>query len=575
MSPAGRRLGRRRRRGTGADDIGQPRGAAAADGYADFRVLLDSPAEAPGMGFKGYAEALAEVIVSGRAEFAIGILGSWGSGKTTLLRAIERNLAGNANVVPVWFDAWRYEKDPNLILPLLDVLREALEKRDKEKEKWAHAAAVEVGRAGLAFLAGLKLSAGLPGGVGAELELDKTIERIKARREQPAPLSFYHEGYRLLGKAIEGLSERSTRRVVIFIDDLDRCLPANALDVLESMKLFFDVEGCVFVVGLDQEIAEKAVALKYRKIAGKGATKPRVSGPEYIKKIFQVPFTLPPVTIGQLAEYLQTIERNSGFGTAQLSDFTDHVRPHFGWLQGRNPNPVNPREIKRLVNLYTIQLKILSRRLDEAVNPSVVLALLCMNFRDDWRPFYEQLAAEPRYFQETLRDALGDGGQPNAVYLAGDRYPLPADLAEYLRGLASAVLRVKDLRAYISAAESTWTADPWLLEARAEVNRLRRDGDELAYGTVPPDETGRKMRGHVHRLDDLVRARRESSGPLGALRDKLDAAVGSLLTVLADPVPGQAPKAGATLADRWAAEALPHVNSIDAALRDWHRYVGP
>jgi predicted KAP-like P-loop ATPase len=39
-------------------------------------------------------------------------------------------------------------------------------------------------------------------------------------------------------------------KIVIFVDDLDRCLPDNALDVIESMKLFFDLPGFVFVVGL-------------------------------------------------------------------------------------------------------------------------------------------------------------------------------------------------------------------------------------------------------------------------------------------------------------------------------------
>ena len=230
--------------------------------YADFSVLLDNPAVHPGMGFDDYAEALTEVIVHSRAEFSVGIFGSWGSGKTTLMQAIQRKLPDDKSVIPVWFAAWRYEKDPNLILPLLDVLREALETQDDGKSGWAHDAAVAVGCAGQAFLEGLKLSASLPG-IKADFELGKMIEAIRASRERPAPLSLYHAGFRMLHEAIQGLSAGGTRRVVVFIDDLDRCLPTNALDVLESMKLFFDVEGCIFVVGLDQEIAEKAVAVKY------------------------------------------------------------------------------------------------------------------------------------------------------------------------------------------------------------------------------------------------------------------------------------------------------------------------
>ena len=534
-------------------------------------MLLDSPAEHPGIGFDDYAEALAEVIVSSRAEFAVGILGSWGSGKTTLMRAIKQELDRNESVVPVWFAAWRYEKEPNLILPLLDVLREALEKRAKDKRGWAYDAAVAVSRAGLAILAGLKLKAGLPGGIEADLELGKTIEAIKAGREEPTPLSPYHAGYQMLRGAIERLSAGGTRRVVIFIDDLDRCLPKNALSVLESMKLFFDVEGCVFVVGLDHEIAEKAVAVKYRSIAGEGTTEPGISGSDYVKKMFQVPFTLPPITADQLKGYLDTIERNGAFGAAQRRDFIDNVRPHFGLLQGGDP--VNPREIKRRINLYTMQLKILSRRLGESPDPDVVLALLCMNFRPDWHVFYVQLADNPRYFQETLREALGGPGQLDAVYLAGARFALPADLAEYLRGRAAAVLRVENLQAYVSTAESIWTSDSWVLGARTELNRLRRAGDELVVGKTSSGEAARKIRSHVDRLFSLIGSRHESSGPLGVLRENLDAALGNLMAVAGELVADQAPVGGAAPAERWVSDAVPQVDAIDAGLLEWHRYV--
>ena len=70
----------------------------------------------------------------------------------------------------------------------------------------------------------------------------------------------------MLRQAIHDLS-KGNRRVVIFVDDLDRCLLPNVLVVLESIKLFFDVEGCVFVVGLDSAIAERAVADKYRTLS--------------------------------------------------------------------------------------------------------------------------------------------------------------------------------------------------------------------------------------------------------------------------------------------------------------------
>ena len=548
--------------------------------YARFNVLLDDPAEHPGLGFDDYAAALAEMIVHSRAEFAIGIFGSWGSGKTTLMRTIEKILAGDPSVVPVWFAAWRYEKDPNLILPLLDVLREALEAEAAGQSGWARDAASAVSRAGLAFLAGLQLSASLPG-AGADLDIAKMIESIKAGRKHPRALSFYHAGFRMLSDAIRGLSAGGARRVVIFVDDLDRCLPANALDVLESMKLFFDVQGCVFVVGLDQEIAERAVAVKYRDIAADTGLvadeatppEPNISGTDYVKKMFQVPFALPRISTSQLQDYLDAIERNSDFGDAQRRDFRDNVRRHFTTLQGEDS--VNPREIKRLINTYTLQVKMLSPRLGESLDPNVVLALQCMNFRAGWRTFYEQLSADPQFFQRAVREVLDEPGWPEWVWLGGTRHPLPTDLTEYLRGLGACVLNSADLQAYVLFAESTWTTDPWVLEARTVVTRLQRVADELAARSLTVEQAVRRILVDLDRLQALVVTRREARGPrLRVLRRKLEGTLDQLMnrakTLVQAAETDPDPEAFVT---KWAQHAVPLVNALDDGLREWHRSV--
>jgi ATPase subunit of ABC transporter with duplicated ATPase domains len=100
--------------------------------YTRFKVLLDDPAEIPGLHFGDYASALSEMIVHSRADFAVGVFGGWGSGKTTLMRTIERELATNPSVVTVWFTALAYELEAHLIVPLIDAHREALDARATE-----------------------------------------------------------------------------------------------------------------------------------------------------------------------------------------------------------------------------------------------------------------------------------------------------------------------------------------------------------------------------------------------------------------------------------------------------------
>jgi hypothetical protein len=92
-----------------------------------------------------------------------------------------------------------------------------------------------------------------------------------------------------------------------------------------------------------------------------------VSGTDYVKKIFQVPFALPRISTDLLQDYLSTVAMNAELGDAQLADFDQNVRRHLEFLPGENS--VNPREVKRLVNTYTLQLKMLGTRLASQLDP--------------------------------------------------------------------------------------------------------------------------------------------------------------------------------------------------------------
>src|SRR3954453_6463972 len=143
--------------------------AAPGRPYESFIVLLDDPADRPRLGFDVYADAFAQIVEHSQPQFAIGIFGDWGSGKTTLMRAIEQRIRAKPDLMlPVWFNAWRYEREEHLIVPLLDNLREALvdwsaEHADEATAARARRAASKFGRAGRALLRGLTIKGGLPG----------------------------------------------------------------------------------------------------------------------------------------------------------------------------------------------------------------------------------------------------------------------------------------------------------------------------------------------------------------------------------------------------------------------------
>lgn len=93
---------------------------------------------------------------------------------------------------------------------------------------------------------------------------------------------------------------------VVFVDDLDRCLPEKAVEVLEIIKTVFNVDCFTFVVALDDEVIERGISHRYRDYRFKGA-KPEmpITGSEYLEKIVHLPFRLPPLTRAQAMEFIK------------------------------------------------------------------------------------------------------------------------------------------------------------------------------------------------------------------------------------------------------------------------------
>jgi KAP-like P-loop domain-containing protein len=499
--------------------------------YETFTVLLDDPAERPTLGFDIYAEALAQMVQHSRPRFAIGIFGDWGSGKTTLMRAIEERVRRSGDT-------------------LLDTLRDALVAWSDEYEAEpgrARQAATMFGRAARALLRGLTIKGGLPG-IEATFALEKVLDASGAADR---PGSFYHAAFKDMREATADFSDDGRRRIVVFVDDLDRCLPASALQVLESMKLFFDLEGFVFVVGLDRSVIERSIEAKYQ--AGVPAQPAQVilehapaiepggaddrarldaraalragqsraqrmaqapiSGADYIKKIFQVSFALPRIGTSQLDELLTALSRIPGLPEPQGTDLRTTVQPHLVYMTDRDA--LNPREVKRLLNAYTLQMKLLHPRLRDDLSADTVLAIQLMAFRPDWEALYEALARDPDQFVSDMGEALAHvGGGP--ITIGDEADPVPQSFLAYARGLGAPLLTQESLTPYVSSAEQLRSTDTGSLHARKAISRLRR----VLRGLDPrtPVDAGPA-------LEEVGALRQAFSGSAASVPALLDAAI--------------------------------------------------
>jgi ABC-type dipeptide/oligopeptide/nickel transport system ATPase component len=432
---------------------------------SEYRILLDSPTDQPAYGFKQYAEALANIILKSEPRFVVGVFGSWGSGKSTLMEAIRREVSTNPQVVTVDFNAWRYEREEHLIVPLLDTLREALAqwaeagaKRDKENIARARNAARSMRRAAQAIIAGLTLKLRGAGFAGPEAALDfgKVLEKLQHEEGSPSePQSFYHICFNSLKEVSEEFAGRDGQRIVVFIDDLDRCTASNSIQVLESMKLFFDLKGFVFVVGLDNSVIERLITAKYSKNGSSS-----IKGAEYIRKIFQMQFELPQVTSQRLEELMSDGQLN-GLPKEQREEIRTRIRSHLETVVAESG--INPRQVKRYINTYT-----LSRKAYPSLDPDTLLAVQTVLFRDDWEPARVGLLTHGDVFLDAVRRRI-DGNRTAIENFWPELGAIPESFFVYAR---EHLREVNSIEPYVHGAEAEQLTPRALLEAYERIDSI-------------------------------------------------------------------------------------------------------
>jgi hypothetical protein len=496
-------------------------GSSVSDALAPgAKILLDSPTQSPALGYRDVGNGLATIISESEPQFAVGIFGGWGTGKTTLMTAIKAALPESSLIV-VDFNAWRFEREPQLLIPLLDTIRAALvewsDAHGTSTESKIRALAGQIGRVARALATGLSAQVGLPGAAKVSYDLGRAIDQLADPVDPGQPQSLYVAAFQELASAFRELAVTPVTRIVVFVDDLDRCLPANALEVLESIKLFFDLPGFIFVVGLDEQVVVRAIRSKFEVQEGQAgspkaasapsATVDRRLGREYVKKIFQLSYSLPAMLPRQLDELLQSMYREASLGPVQLADLNSRVRPYLGYIA--IDRRVNPREVKRFVNAYTLQVLV---RPD--LSRDTILALQTLAFRDGWEVLYDALLTDTDTFAEILdRYRETNDSEQEFADLAPGLNVLPPSLVSYLRSDLAAPLLAESLDPYVSSLQSTRGTPAWIAETYKLIGQQRQQLRNALGATAPNKADVEVITATAHTLADSVPD--GASGPNG------------------------------------------------------------
>ncbi len=380
----------------------------------------------------------------------VGIHGDWGAGKSSVLKMIESAMTEDKNVACLWFNGWAFQgfDDAKTVLIEATLAELARQRSGIGRVKEFSAGLIKridwlklVKRGGgLAFT----LTTGVPspdliaevvgtfqqlaGNVSSmspadiKAKLNEATSYLKPGVERSVP----EEIHQFRKEFLELLDEARIDQLVVLIDDLDRCLPATAIDTLEAIRLFLFVPKTAFVIGADEGMIEYAVRQHFPNL-------PLVSGPipyarHYLEKLIQVPFRIPALGVQEARTYVTLLlvealvgECHEGFNTLLAKARESLNKPWLGtgisqadvcavdparqdhladaFLLAQRTGPIlaegtkgNPRQIKRFLNSLFVRRSIaVARGFSDSVNEAVLAKLmLAERFQQD---FYEYLAA--------------------------------------------------------------------------------------------------------------------------------------------------------------------------------------
>jgi predicted KAP-like P-loop ATPase len=341
----------------------------------------------------------------------IGVFGDWGNGKSSLLKMVKAKLDTEDKTLCLYFNGWLFEDYDDAKAALMGTILDEIEKKPslsgraktmiktlKDRVNWLGLMGV-VGKYGVSTLAG-----GPMGGVAA-LSIDagkKIIEKIKSGEEDdlkklinssaPDSSEVRKSIHQFREEFSELLKESSIDRLVVIIDDLDRCLPDTIINTLEAIKLFLSSENTAFLISIDERVIKHAINARYSNF---DALQKEEISRDYLEKLIHIPLRVPLMNKNEMKSYINLLFASKHMSpedfTLLLGKVNDtrkgnnfNISLDFNWFKTNGAmndelkeelmiteqiNDLlydflkgNPRQVKRFINALLLRMKLAKLR---------------------------------------------------------------------------------------------------------------------------------------------------------------------------------------------------------------------
>jgi len=285
------------------------------------------------LNFNETAESIKDLITEKELmPISVGVFGDWGAGKSTILELTKSSLNNDQQeYIQVHFDAWTFQGYDDAKAALLETIASKLVKQAKDDKSLADktkdfAKRIDKIRlmgflmdggaaaAGIPTMGGIQKIMGLfTGGDDGELDIDDAKEALDGAKDVAGEVKgvtkknkgLLKEGKKFsppkeirdFRKAYEDLLREFKKPLIVYVDNLDRCSPYNAISTLEAIRLFLFLPNTAFVIAADEDMIRLAVP-EYHK----GASQRHQT--DYLDKLIQIPVHVPRPGTYEIRAYL-------------------------------------------------------------------------------------------------------------------------------------------------------------------------------------------------------------------------------------------------------------------------------
>lgn len=424
------------------------------------------------LGFKVHADLITEVVRDDSLlPITIGVFGDWGSGKSSILKIASEQLGElDDGTFVLYFNGWLFEGYDDAKAALLESIIKEFERnkqfgpkvKGKAKKLLKSVNWMRVVGLGFKKVALPAASAYFSGGLSLipyltekfqSIKSEEIFEKLQGEKSEEFLKSLLQdtdeEDKSMLVREFRDefaklIDESKIKKLVVVIDDLDRCTPDRIIENLEAIKLFLNVEKTAFIIGSDPRIVRHAIEYRF-KPNHDGGDNDRIVD-DYLEKLIQVPYYLPKLSDSEVETYISLLiakrdlkgesfqnvldvfcsyresNRYSVFGLSNLKECLaaeEYEKLSLGLSSIPALAPIitqslygNPRQIKRFLNTFTLRKRLADIAKITGFNDAVLAKLMILEYSElplfkqlyDWQISQEGIPAQLKELEEFCED---------------------------------------------------------------------------------------------------------------------------------------------------------------------------